>query len=51
MWLLTGTYPNPTLVTLGITAGTYTKLTVDAKGRATVGAAGLRGMYLLPRAM
>lgn len=27
-----------TLVNTGITAGTYTKLTVDAKGRATVGA-------------
>jgi hypothetical protein len=35
---LTGTYPNPTLVATG-TAGTYTKVTTDAEGRVTVGAA------------
>jgi hypothetical protein len=29
---------NATLVNSGVTAGTYTKITVDAKGRATVGA-------------
>jgi hypothetical protein len=34
---LTGTYPSPTLANTG-TAGTYTKVTTDSKGRVTSGA-------------
>jgi hypothetical protein len=32
---LTGNFPNPTLAVSGVTAGTYPKVTVDAKGRVT----------------
>ena len=34
---LTGNFPTPILTSTGITAGTYTKVSVDAKGRAVYG--------------